>query len=201
MADIEEIMPVFPGRGCTMRMFIDHSKPADDPDYNWSETSYDGEEDSDVLSVPPHWHQYHDEVMEVLSGRLKFYVDGKEIIVSEGDPPLTIRRGSVHGFTVIKGESTTFKEKTNPTGEFKSLLFHDIFQDGNPSFALVMRAFYDGDTYISLPGNIKLLDRIFITVVGFVSKAFAPTKPTALKRKGEEREITYSANQKGGWFL
>jgi len=102
--------------------------------------------------------------MEVLSGRLKFYVEGKEIILSEGDPPLTIRRGTVHGFAVIKGESMSFKEKTNPAGEFKHLFFQHIFQGGSsPTFALVIRAFYDGDTYISLPGNIKLLDRIVST--------------------------------------
>jgi quercetin dioxygenase-like cupin family protein len=48
--------------------------------------------------------QYHDEVMEVLSGKMKFFIEGREIIASAGDVPLTIPRGTVHGFTVIKGE-------------------------------------------------------------------------------------------------
>jgi quercetin dioxygenase-like cupin family protein len=38
--------------------------------------------------------------MEVLSGRMIFYLDGKELVTSAGDPPLLIPRGHVHGFTV-----------------------------------------------------------------------------------------------------
>jgi hypothetical protein len=59
-----------------MRLFIDHvshscyqsppqfsmalklvqSKPKDDPEYNWVETTYDGKGDSEVIVVPAHWH-------------------------------------------------------------------------------------------------------------------------------------------------
>jgi hypothetical protein len=38
--------------------------------------------------------------MEVLSGRMIFYFDGKELVTSADDPPLLIPRGHVHGFTV-----------------------------------------------------------------------------------------------------
>jgi quercetin dioxygenase-like cupin family protein len=37
--------------------------------------------------------------MEVLEGRMIFYLDGKELVTSTGDPPLLIPRGHVHGFT------------------------------------------------------------------------------------------------------
>lgn len=104
--------------------------------------------------------QYHDEVMEVLDGRMKFFVGGKEIIVSAGDEPLIIPRGTVHGFTVIEGEKVSFTEKTVPSGNFKALFFQDMFQAGYPGLLMALRAFYDGDTYVALPGNIKILDQI-----------------------------------------
>ena len=37
--------------------------------------------------------------MEVLEGRMIFYLDGKELLVKAGDPPVLIHRGHVHGFT------------------------------------------------------------------------------------------------------
>ena len=126
-----------------------------------------------------------------------FYVDGKELVMSAGDPPIVIHRGHVHGFTastyfiayiplaralrarsrilsshfsgqrkvplltlsIVKGESVTFKESTQPAGTFKALFFQDMFQlSAAPSFLMVMRVFYDGDTYVSLPGGFKMLD-------------------------------------------
>jgi quercetin dioxygenase-like cupin family protein len=44
-------------------------------------------------------NQDHDEIMEVLEGRIIFYLDGKELVTSAGDPPILIQRGHVHGFT------------------------------------------------------------------------------------------------------
>jgi len=38
--------------------------------------------------------------MEVLEGKMIFYLDGKKIVASAGDPPVLIPRGHVHGFTV-----------------------------------------------------------------------------------------------------
>jgi ethanolamine utilization protein EutQ (cupin superfamily) len=45
-------------------------------------------------------NQDHDEILEVLEGRMIFYLDGKELVTSAGDPPILIRRGHIHGFTV-----------------------------------------------------------------------------------------------------
>ncbi|KAH6718839.1 hypothetical protein BKA61DRAFT_712824 [Leptodontidium sp. MPI-SDFR-AT-0119] len=182
-SQIEELMPLVIGKGISMRLFIDHSKPEDSPEHNWVDTAYDGKDDSDILTIPNHWHREHDEIMEVLEGTMIFYLDGKKIIASAGDAPLLIPRGHVHGFTVIKGQPVRFTERTQPAGSFKALFFQDMFQQGSPGFLLAMRVFYDGDTFVSLPGGFKVLDYVFMTIVGFIAKAFVPAKPAAVKTK------------------
>ena len=60
---------------------------------------------------------------------------------------------------IVKGTYARFIERTVPTGTFKALFFQDLFQrPGIPSFLMVMRAFYDGDAFVSLPGGFKWLD-------------------------------------------
>jgi quercetin dioxygenase-like cupin family protein len=49
---------------------------------------------TDDLSI-----QDHDEIMEVLEGRMIFYLDGRELVTSAGDAPIIIPRGHIHGFT------------------------------------------------------------------------------------------------------
>ncbi|KAH7329903.1 hypothetical protein BKA65DRAFT_480081 [Rhexocercosporidium sp. MPI-PUGE-AT-0058] len=166
-----------------MRLFIDHSKAEDSPEHNWVDTAYDGKDDSDFLAIPNHWHRDHDEIMEVLEGTMIFYLDGKKITASAGDPPILIPRLHVHGFTVIKGQPARFTERTQPAGSFKALFFQDMFQQGEPGFLMAMRVFYDGDTFVSLPGGFKMLDYVFLTIVGFIAKAFVPAKPSAIKTK------------------
>lgn len=61
--------------------------------------------------------------MEVLEGRMKFTLDGKEKVLSAGDPTLLIPRGHVHSITSFKGERARFTEKTVPAGDFKALFF------------------------------------------------------------------------------
>ncbi|RDW91605.1 hypothetical protein BP5796_02770 [Coleophoma crateriformis] len=174
-SQIEELAP----------LALSKAKAENDIDRHWTEVTYDGELDSEVLVVPTHWHKHHDELMEVLEGRLKIYLDGKEHIVAAGDPPMLIPRRHRHGLSVIKGERVRVTERTIPAGEFKALFFQDMFQAGSPSILTVFRASYDGDGYISLPGNIQLLDEVFITVVGFISKFFVLPKPTKLKRQSD----------------
>jgi len=197
---IEEMMPLTLAKGCTMRIFIDHSKPIDDPDHNYTVASYDGAEDSLVFAVPRHWHDDHAEIMEVLCGQVGIEVNGKTTVLSAGDGPFLIPRGSFHSIAGVKGVKTILKEKTIPAGDFKARFFQDMLQNGNPSFLLAMRSFYDSGGYVSLPGNIKLLDWLFVTVIGFIAKAFVPPKPTALKRKGEENEVDTSAPSSGRFF-
>ncbi|KAG4419648.1 hypothetical protein IFR04_007245 [Cadophora malorum] len=182
-SEVEELMPLALGKGISMRLFVDHSKPEDSPEHNWVDTRYDGQDDSEILAIPNHWHKDHDEVMEVLEGKMIFYLDGKKIVASAGDPPVLIPRGHVHGFTVIKGQTARFTERTKPSGTFKAHFFQDLFQQGSPGFLMAMRAFYDGDTFVSLPGGFKTLDYVFLSIVGFIAKAFVPAKPSAVKSK------------------
>ncbi len=54
-----------------------------------------------------------------------------------------------------------FTERTVPTGTFKALFFQDLFRSPTPampSFLMVMRVFYDGDTFVALPGGFKAVD-------------------------------------------
>jgi hypothetical protein len=60
--------------------------------------------------------------------------------------------------TTVKGERVRFTERTQPSGTFKAHFFQDLFQNGMPSFPLAMRVFYDGDTFVALPGGFKWLD-------------------------------------------
>jgi len=123
--------------------------------------------------------------MEVLEGKMinDILPGRQEIVASAGDPPVLIPRGHVHGFTVIKGQTARFTERTKPSGTFKAHFFQDLFQQGSPGFLMAMRAFYDGDTFVSLPGGFKTLDYVFLSIVGFIAKAFVPAKPSAVKSK------------------
>jgi hypothetical protein len=58
----------------------------------------------------------------------------------------------------VKGERVRFTERTQPSGTFKAHFFQDLFQNGPPSIPRVMRVFYDGDTFVALPGGFKWLD-------------------------------------------
>ncbi|KAH8812719.1 hypothetical protein F5884DRAFT_315683 [Xylogone sp. PMI_703] len=184
-SQIEELMPITVGKGSHMRIFIDHSKSVQDVGRNWCETTYDGMEGSDIVAVPGHWHKHHDEILEVTEGQMKFFVNGKEIIVRAGDEPLIVPRGTVHSFTVIKGVRVTFVEKNAPPGEYKALFFQDMFQASSPGLLMALRVFYEGDTYIALPGNIKILDQAFMKVFGFIAKGFVPPKLKSLKKLDE----------------
>ena len=161
MSQIQELEPAAKlAEGCFLRFFIDHSKPEDSIDHAWTEASYDGKADSDLLEVGAHWHKYHDEYMQVLEGRMSFTLEGKTTVLSAGDPALKLPRGHVHSAICFKGERTTVKERTDPAGDFKQLFFRDLLQSGKPGFWIAMRAFYDGDTYVSLPGNVKIVDQV-----------------------------------------
>ncbi|KAK5113198.1 hypothetical protein LTR62_003534 [Meristemomyces frigidus] len=112
--------------------------------------------------------------MEVTQGRIAFHLDGKETILTPESGVLFISRLHVHGFKFFAGEAAVFTEKTDPGGDFKESLFEDM--QGPPTFITALRSFYDGDTYMALPGGIKLLDEAFITVVGGIVKWMYPRK-------------------------
>jgi len=159
-----------------MRFLVDDTRPTDSIDHHWSQTFYDGQPGSWVPVIGSHWHKHHDEYMRVTQGRISFTMDGKEVILTPSNPPLHIPRLHVHGFSFFAGEAAAFTERTDPPGTFKEDFFTDIFEGGEPTFSSAMRSFYDGDTYMALPGGIKLFDQVFITIVGGVAKWMYPRK-------------------------
>jgi len=155
------------GKGCELRFFVDDAQPTDSIDHHWTQTSYDGEPESWVPVIGNHY---------VLSGRIAFSLDGKESVLTSADPALFIPRLHAHGFHFFPGEAASFTERTNPAGDFKERFFEDIFEKGQPTLISAIRAFYDGDTYMALPGGIGLLDELFTTVVGGAAKWWYPRK-------------------------
>lgn len=53
--------------------------------------------------------------------------------------------------------------------------FNDLLDNGSPGFLHTLRVFYDGDTYISLPGNFKFVDQI---VSGGLRGGFSSLTPS-----------------------
>ncbi|KAK5156763.1 hypothetical protein LTS14_004976 [Recurvomyces mirabilis] len=168
------------GKGCLMRFMVNDSIPTDSIDHHFTLTSYDGKPESWVPVIGSHWHKYHDEYMQVFHGRIAFTMDGKETILTPLSERLYIPRLHVHSFKFFPGEAASFTEKTNPAGDFKESFFEDIFELGQPTFATAMRSFYDGDTYVALPGGIKVLDEAYTTVVGRFMKWMYPRQKTVL---------------------
>lgn len=114
--------------------------------------------------------------MEVLAGRIDFVLDGKPTTLKPGDPPLHIPKFHVHSFKFVKGVRTTFTEKTDPAGDFKEQFFAELLDsaDGMPNLFTVIRSFYDGDTYIALPGGIRAVDETVTWALGALSKWWRP---------------------------
>lgn len=163
-----------------MRFVTDPSQPLDSINHHWAETSYDGQPGSWVPEIGRHWHKHHDEYMQVLSGRIAFTLDSESVILTPESGVLHIPKWHVHGFKFFEGEATSFTEKTDPPGDFKEAFFGDLFAEGQISFTTAMRAFYDGDTYVALPGGIKIVDEAFTTVVGGVMKWMYPRKAAVI---------------------
>ena len=154
----------------------DESQPHDSIDYRCSEVAYDGKPDSWVPEIGAHWHKYHDEYMSVLSGRVEFTLDGKVVVLTPADEPIKIPRWHVHSFRFFKGEPAVFKEKTDPTGEFKMDFFEDLLDTGEINMLTAFRAFYNGDTYIALPFGVRAIDQLFTLGVGFATAWMFPQK-------------------------
>ena len=138
--------------------------------------SYDGAADSLVYAVPPHWHKFHDEHMEVLRGSVEFTANGQTTVVSAGDPKLVIPRLHVHSIRFLKGKSAVFTEKTDPPGDFKERFFENVMDDGTVTLSAVLRAGYDGDAYMHFPYSFRLLDEAITLVGGAIAKVLFPQK-------------------------
>lgn len=108
--------------GPNLEMFIYVNTPPSESSWTWVESFYDPPadepSDSKLLVIPVHWHKYHDEIMTVLEGRMKFWIDGKEKLLRAGDEILIPRR-TRHGFTTIRGVKSGLRERNVPVGTYK----------------------------------------------------------------------------------
>nr|GAT57099.1 predicted protein [Mycena chlorophos] len=177
-----QVLKTFPmGKGLELRVMHDPSEPEDSISRWFTEVIADGGPDSEVFVVPAHWHRYHTENMSVIEGRVEATVDGKKKIFRAGDefliPPL-----AVHALQGFKGERLVMREKAEPGGDYKVLFFNDLLHD-TPGFSFwrLMRAFYDGDAYISLGLYFRFFDVAFVTVLGGVAKLFVSEKPMKIE--------------------
>ena len=155
---------------------MDKDEPKDSIHRRWTETSFDGEPGHSPPIVPPHWHKHHDEYMEVVHGRVEFTLDGKSSIYMPENYTLFIPRLHVHSVRFLEGEAAMFTEKTDPPGDFKKDFFEDLLDDGYLSMLTAWRAFYNGDTYLALPGGLKILDQAVTLSLGYISAYLFPQK-------------------------
>jgi hypothetical protein len=114
---IHELPPCQPVDGSIVRIFIDDSKSASSVEHRWTETTWEGK--GSVFSVPMHWHQYHDEYLEVLEGDLDIYYNGSWHRTSPMDGKIVVGRTEVHGFRGILGKRMVVKEAVDPVGDYK----------------------------------------------------------------------------------
>ncbi|KAH7010741.1 hypothetical protein B0J12DRAFT_751381 [Macrophomina phaseolina] len=173
----ETIKTLSLGKGFWLDLKVDPEAPVDAVYKYAMDFTCDGGEDSVLFENPPHWHEHHTEHITILEGSALVTVEGKTSRVHSGDPECVVPATQVHSIKSIRGEKMVLRESPEPAGLYKAQFFHDFFSSGTyPGFWHALRAFYNGDTYIALPGNIKLLDKAFILVFGGIAKLFITPK-------------------------
>ncbi|KAI3399147.1 hypothetical protein diail_7726 [Diaporthe ilicicola] len=164
------------GKGASLHLILDPSEPEDSTSRWMTDAVAEGRPGDDPFEVPPHWHRYHSEVMEVREGRVRVTIDGATRVAGAGDK-VHIPAGAVHGFKGFPGERLVVRERADPAGEYKQLFFADLLSGSWPSgFWHTMRTFYDGDAYPSLGLYFKTFDVAFVTVFGGIAKLFVDKK-------------------------
>lgn len=73
------------------------------------------EADDEILVVPPHWHDEHDEIMRVWKGKLKVTLGSEVMICTPESGDIFIPRGIPHSLESLKGLPLVFTERTDPS--------------------------------------------------------------------------------------
>ncbi|KAF8893019.1 hypothetical protein BD779DRAFT_1670023 [Infundibulicybe gibba] len=122
----------------------------------------------DVLVVPLHWHETHDEYIHILEGQLEITLGSHVKIYDHNDGPVCIRKGVVHGIKSIRGVRCIAEERTEPMDEQKEILFRNLMGSGKQATNVfeAMQAFYYGDIMPVFPIHVAWLERMFVSVVG-----------------------------------
>lgn len=63
--------------------------------------------------------QLHTERITVVEGRANITVNGEIVLLSAGDPTLSVPRRVVHGIQGFKGERLVIREQADPAGDYK----------------------------------------------------------------------------------
>ncbi|KAH7058936.1 hypothetical protein B0J12DRAFT_772673 [Macrophomina phaseolina] len=168
------------GEGARMEIIIDHALPEDAIE-RVTILNYSENRPGSVFHVPAHWHKHHSEYITIHEGRCMITLDGKTRIVHADDPDPTvyIPAWHTHSMQGFEGEKLVLQERADPAGLYKAEFFNDMMSQGSmPGFWHAMRAFYDGDTWVALPGNIGIVDQAFTLVFGTIAKLIESPKAT-----------------------
>ena len=111
---------IFTTQGITLSLIFDPSQPEDSLSRWTTEGVAEGRPGDDLFEVPPHWHRFHSEVMDVREGRLKITIDGVTRVASAGEK-VHIPAGSVHSLVSFPGERIVVRESADPPGDYKHL--------------------------------------------------------------------------------
>ncbi|KAJ3984494.1 hypothetical protein F5890DRAFT_1516510 [Lentinula detonsa] len=131
-----------------------------------------GGPDDEVLQVPTHWHEHHDEIITVLEGQLKVTIGGKIKMCTSEDGGSFIPRGVPHALESLKGVPCVFTEQTRPDdfSDRKELFFRNTFAfPGGPMKAgllPLLQVCHHGDTYFVFPIHFAWLEKAFVQILG-----------------------------------
>ncbi|KAF5345417.1 hypothetical protein D9757_013482 [Collybiopsis confluens] len=129
-----------------------------------------GGEGDDILLVPMHWHENHDEVMTVLEGKVKITLGREVKICTPESGAVFIPRGTPHAVESFKGVPAVIVETTKPSDfDTKELFFRNLLAIPgglNGSLIPAMQVFYHGDGYPVFPLHFKWLEKLFVITLG-----------------------------------
>ncbi|KAJ6481041.1 hypothetical protein C8R45DRAFT_831671 [Mycena sanguinolenta] len=119
------------------------------------------------LSVPPHWHLFHEERHVVLKGRIRITQDSVARVVGPEDGAVLTRPGVVHSIESFPEEEMIMEETAGPGANTVVILFRNAFAPGVlQSFFSTMQVFYYGDAYPVLPLGIRWFEWLMVVVMG-----------------------------------
>ncbi|GLB39815.1 hypothetical protein LshimejAT787_0703250 [Lyophyllum shimeji] len=127
-----------------------------------------GDPDADVLYVPPHWHETHDEIIRVVEGRMEIMLGASVREYTPEDGDVRIPKGVVHSLRTSEGVKCTFYERTDPMDDQKEIFFRNLLGKGAMSTNLfdAMLIFYHGDAVPAFPVHFARIEKFFVTLVG-----------------------------------
>ncbi|KAF9078403.1 hypothetical protein BDP27DRAFT_1459185 [Rhodocollybia butyracea] len=118
-----------------------------------------GRTDDDLLHVPSHWHENHDELIHVLEGQLEVKLGLVTKICTPETGEVFIPRGVPHSLLSLKGIPCKY--------DAKELFFRNIFALPAESLLPVMQVFYHGDIFPVFPViHSAWLEKAFVTILG-----------------------------------